>query len=67
MLPLVRPLVRLVPPLHVFNSFSNAASKISIKRKKAPVWLFAIRGILEQAIIGLVDKGTFLELSTLGE
>jgi len=43
--------------------FSNVAPKISIKRKRAPVWPFATRGILEQAITGLIDKGTVLELS----
>jgi hypothetical protein len=43
--------------------FPNATPKISIKRKRAPVWPFATKGILEQAITGLVNKGTILELS----
>ena len=42
---------------------SNAAPKISIKRKRTPVWLFATMGILEQAITGLIDKWTVMELS----
>ena len=47
--------------------FSNAAPKISIKRKRAPVWPFATRGILELAITGLIDKGTIRELSPPSE
>ncbi len=43
--------------------FSNAAPKISIKRKRAPVWPFATMGFLEQVITGLIDKGTVMELS----
>jgi len=50
-----------------FKPFPNAAPKISIKRKRAPVWPFATRGTLELAITGLVDKGTVRELSTLSE
>jgi hypothetical protein len=47
--------------------FPNAAQKISIKRKRAPDLPFATRGVLEQAIIGLIDKGTVIELSPLSE
>jgi hypothetical protein len=43
--------------------FPKAAPKISIERKRAPVKPFATRGALEQAITGLVDKGTVMELS----
>jgi hypothetical protein len=43
--------------------FPNAAPKISIKRKKAPVWPFANKGTLEQAIADLIDKGSVRELS----
>ena len=44
--------------------FPDAAPKITIKRKRAPVWPFATRGVLEQARKGLKDKGIVLELQT---
>jgi hypothetical protein len=47
--------------------FPNASPKIEIKRKKSPVWLFATRGVLEQALTGLIDKGKVLELSPPNE
>ena len=47
--------------------FPNAAPKISIKRKRAPVWPFATRGVLEQALSGLKDKGIVLELKPPSE
>jgi hypothetical protein len=49
------------------NPFPNASPKIAIKRKRAPVWPLATRGYLEQALTGLIDKGTVLELSHLNE
>jgi len=47
--------------------FPKAAPKISIKRKKAPVWPFATRGTLEQAIADIIDKGPVRELSPPSE
>jgi hypothetical protein len=47
--------------------FPNAAPKIAIKRKRASVWPFATRGVLEQALSGLIDKGIVLELQTHNE
>jgi len=47
--------------------YPNAAPKIAIKRKRAPVWPLASRGILEQALSGLIDKGSVLELQTPDE
>ena len=45
----------------------NAAKKISIKRKRAPVWPFATRATLERAVHGLVDQGIISELSPRDE
>ena len=47
--------------------YPNAAPKIAIKRKRAPVWHFATRGVLEQALSDLIDKGVVLELQTPNE
>jgi hypothetical protein len=47
--------------------FPNAAPKISIKRKRAPVLPFATIGALEHAISCLIDKGTVMELSPPSE
>ena len=47
--------------------FFNAAPKIAIKMKRAPVWPFATRGVLEQALSGLNDKGIILELQIPNE
>jgi hypothetical protein len=44
--------------------FPNAAPKITIKRKRAPVWPFATRAVLEQTLTGLKDKGIVLELQS---
>ena len=38
--------------------FPNAAPKISIKRKRAPVCPFANRGTFEKVIADLIDKGS---------
>jgi len=46
---------------------SKAAPKIAIKRKRAPIWSFATRGVLEQALSGLIDKGIVFELQTSSE
>ena len=44
------------------NLFTNAAPKIAIKRKRTPVWPFATRATLEQAISGLIANGSVREL-----
>jgi hypothetical protein len=41
----------------------NAATMISLKRKRAPVWPFSTRSVLEQAIAIMVERGTIQELS----
>jgi len=47
--------------------FPIAAPKIAIKRKRYPVWPFATRGVIEQDLSGLIDKGTVLEFQTPSE
>ncbi len=39
-----------------------AAATITIKRKRAPVWPFATRGLLEEAITVLIEAGRIREL-----
>jgi hypothetical protein len=46
---------------------ANAATKIPLKRKRAPVWPFATRPILEQALTALIEFGTVRELTPPGE
>ena len=41
----------------------NAAKTISLKRKRAPVWPFTTRSVLEQAVATLVERGNVQELS----
>jgi hypothetical protein len=45
----------------------NAAKTISLKRKRAPVWPFTTRSVLEQAVATLVERGNVRELSPLDE
>ena len=47
--------------------FPNAAPKISITRKRAPVWPFATRATLEYTITGLIVKGIVRELEPSDE
>jgi len=42
---------------------NNAAPKIALKIKRAPVWPFATMIVLEQAISTLVERRTVQELS----
>jgi hypothetical protein len=41
----------------------NAAKTILLKRKRAPVWPFTTRSVLEQAVATLVERGNVQELS----
>ena len=41
----------------------NATTTISLKRKRAPVWTFTTRPVLEQAAATLAERGTVRELS----
>jgi len=43
----------------------NATTTISLKRKRAPVWTFTTRPLLEHAIATLTERGTVQELSPL--
>ena len=43
----------------------DASSTITLKRKRAPVWPFSTRPVLEQAIAIMVERGTLYELSPL--
>ena len=45
----------------------NATKTITLKRKRAPLWPFTTRPILEQALATLIDRGTVQELSPLDE
>jgi hypothetical protein len=45
----------------------NAATPISLKRKRAPVWPFTTRSVLEHAVTTLIERGTVQELSPLDE
>jgi hypothetical protein len=47
--------------------FPNAAPKIAIKKKRASVWPLATKGVLEQALTGLFDRGTIIECSPPNE